>query len=217
MEKWRLGSEARGFADKLATVLNGTVCCGIRLAVVERGDGFNLGYRLSSENIRPRDGIPVCIGRQEPRIWLDLQYRITADRAGRHVMVQSSFVGLAVDPALEQELVHFDYERKKENGYPEAHIQVIGSSPSWRGVLQDSGRVPAHLHLPVGGRRYRPSLEDVVEFLVVEKLATPHLGWETVVRTAREDFHRTQLGAAVRNDPETAQAQLLGMGYLLAG
>ena len=71
-------------------------------------------------------------------------------------------------------LVPFDYERGK-SGYPEAHLQVYGESAAlaaWKGTPKS--RQLARLHFPVRGRRYRPTLEDVVEFLIAKELAVPH-------------------------------------------
>ena len=61
------------------------------------------------------------------------------------------------------------------------------------------------LHFPAGGRRFRLTLEDVIEFLVAARLASGRQGWADVVAAEREEFYRIQLRAAVRRDPETAR------------
>jgi hypothetical protein len=66
-----LKSEAAGFADELADLLNGTICKGIRLTSV------------------------ISEGRQG---------------------------GFCLDNALNNTLLHYDYERDKPDGYPEAHL-----------------------------------------------------------------------------------------------
>lgn len=71
-------------------------------------------------------------------------------------------------------------------------------------------------HLPVGGRRYRPSVEDVIEFLAVEGLVETRTGWEDQVRVRRGEWYRVQLMAAVRRDPDTAAGQLRQLGYTVA-
>jgi hypothetical protein len=59
------------------------------------------------------------------------------------------------------------------------------------------------LHFPVRGRRYRPALEDVIEFLVVEKLAgRDQAGRRYSAR--RDDFRWRHLRAAIRRDMVTA-------------
>jgi hypothetical protein len=67
---------------------------------------------------------------------------------------------------------HFDYERDKAGGYPEAHLQVPGQSGALAAMTSGPDkRSLDRLHFPVGGRRFRPILEDVIEFLIVEQLA----------------------------------------------
>ncbi len=65
----------------------------------------------------------------------------------------------------------------------------------------------------MGGRRYRPSVEDVIEFLVVEGLVEAHDGWQDAVKVERDEFHQIQLRAAVRRAPEPAAEQLSAMGW----
>jgi hypothetical protein len=54
------------------------------------------------------------------------------------------------------------------------------------------------LHLPVGGRRFRPTLEDIVEFLVLEGICDERPGWENAVQEHRMRWRENQLKAAVR-------------------
>jgi len=59
-----------------------------------------------------------------------------------------------------------------------------------------------------GTYRFRPCLEDTVEALIVEELATARAGWEQAVEEHRSWFHRIQLKAAVRDDPEAVREEL---------
>jgi hypothetical protein len=56
-------------------------------------------------------------------------------------------------------------------------------------------------------------LEDVIEFVVLEKLADAHPGWEQVVRIGRRRFADAQLRAAVRHDPSAAAEVLTKAGW----
>jgi hypothetical protein len=60
------------------------------------------------------------------------------------------------------------------------------------------------LHFPTGGRRFRPILEDVIEFLIVEGLADSRDGWKDVLRAHRQAYWRIQSRAAIRRDPQIA-------------
>ncbi|AYY11516.1 hypothetical protein EF847_01040 [Actinobacteria bacterium YIM 96077] len=126
-------------------------------------------------------------------------------------MVVSSFCGVYADEGRQDCLCHYDYERGKDT-YPEAHLQVYGTSPALKSMTKASGvrRVAGleKLHFPVGGRRYRPTLEDIVEFLIVEKFATGRDGWEQVVQENRDRFLEIQLRAAIRRRPDVAHQVL---------
>jgi hypothetical protein len=109
-------------------------------------------------------------------------------------------------------LCHFDYERSK-SGYPEAHLQVFGESAAltaWEGD-PFGRRGLGRLHFPMGGRRYRPILEDVIEFLVAEGLAEARDGWRDVIEAERHEYQQIQLRAAIRRDPDTARSAVAAL------
>jgi hypothetical protein len=140
-----------------------------------------------------------------------------ADQEGQYLMVKSSFMGLFLDPSLEEALLHYDYERDKQDGYPEAHLQVVATSESWEELARRAGheaRPLERLHLPVGGRRYRPTLEELIDFLITEDLADGHPGWTDHVERGKTDFYQKQLRAAIRRDPATALDILRQEGHL---
>jgi hypothetical protein len=150
--------------------------------------------------------IPLSI-RKSPKLYLGMLFKIAPDDAGRYPMVRSSVMFLSPDddPAG-RVLLHYDYERDKDD-YPEAHLQVCATSPAWEeaiGRYGRRGRPLERLHLPVGGRRFRPILEDLIEFLATEKLAELRSGWRTWVKRGRDDFAERQLRAAVRRNPDVA-------------
>lgn len=69
------------------------------------------------------------------------------------------------------------------------------------------------LHVPVGGGRFRPCLEDVIEFLVVECRFDSQEGWRAAVQTGREQWRRTQTRTVVRDSPIEAADTLRALGY----
>ncbi|HEU0132791.1 MAG TPA: hypothetical protein VFQ85_17565 [Mycobacteriales bacterium] len=195
-----LAAEAHRFAGELSALLNATVCTGIRLSSwAERGRAV-VQYGAGREPL----GIPLTLGRRKPRVFLGLSYRLAPDHEDRYLMVTSSFVGLFGDAARTTSLLHYDYERGKADGYPEAHVQVVAEPELW-GLVGPRDRPFARAHLPVGGRRYRPTLEDLVEFAVVEGLAEGRDGWAAAVAAGRAAFRERQLRAAIRRDPATAR------------
>lgn len=195
---------ARAFCDELQNLLNCTVTNGVTLtAVTDRDSAVVVGHRISKSELSTTHGIPLTITAGPPRLFLDLSYRLSMDDEGKYLTVQSSFIGLFSDEGLEHVLLHYDYERGKDR-YTEAHIQIEAMSPAWEAVLPQ-GRSLAKLHLPVGGRRYRPSLEDVVEFLVLEKLTDAKEDWQERVNTGRRGFQELQFRAAVRRHPDISR------------
>jgi hypothetical protein len=206
-----LQRQAREFAEDIQRILNTTICTGVRIAArPSTTPGYAVvGYGISrsSDETLP---FPVHIGSRKPRCWLHLGYELSLDKTGRFLTVFSSFFSVQTGPQEASCLCHFDYERDKPGGYPEAHLQVNGVSPalaSWPG--KTNTRELGRLHFPVGGRRFRPTVEDVIEFLIVEGLAEPREGWRTALDARRRDWERIQLRAAMRSDPESS-AELLG-------
>jgi hypothetical protein len=49
--------------------------------------------------------------------------------------------------------------------------------------------------------------------LVVERIVEARVGWDRVLNSSRDRFHRRQLGAAIRRHPDVAAEQLRGEGY----
>lgn len=132
-------------------------------------------------------------------------------------MVRSSVMYLSPDQDGARTLLHYDYERDKADDYPEAHLQVCATSVEWEDAMRSygpRGRPLKKLHLPVGGRRFRPSVEDLIEFLVTEQLASGRPGWKRHVDQGRRRFEERQLKAAVRRNPEIALAILREEGHI---
>jgi hypothetical protein len=200
---------ARQFGETVQRILNTTICRDIRIsAVVSDPDVVLIGYGLGKASLSTAR-FPVL----SRRCWLDVGYRLCLDDSGEYLAVNASAFSVYAADDDKSCLCRFDYERGKYE-YPEAHLQVYGESAtlaSWAGTPRT--RQLERLHFPVGGRRYRPTLEDVVEFLITEELAVPRdQGWKDVLRTEREAFQRIQLRAAIRRDPETAREVLKDLG-----
>lgn len=115
-------------------------------------------------------------------------------------------------------VLRFDYERSKER-HPVAHLQFSGTGTWLSPALMKNrhnekarkGQLDA-LHIPVGGHRFRPSLEDFLYFLIRECGFAGVDGWEEKLSTSREGWLGVQLSAAVRDDPTGAARVLESMG-----
>lgn len=168
----------------------------------------------------PRQAIPLTLGKKKARLGLNLFYRMCLDDTGKFLTVMESFAGLEVnlDDGRVEQLLHYDYERNK-TGYTKAHVQIHAQSKAWDAALP-TGKPLAKLHLPVGGVRYRPTLEDLIELIGDHGLAEmrggndPDAPWRKRIELGRRGFWDRQLRAAVHRRPGIAAEVLLADGLI---
>jgi hypothetical protein len=210
----RINAAARDFAQSLKELLNRTVCNGAHIAsAVRPGEAV----AVVGTNLVPRlmDTSPVRL--RTPRAsfcWLNLVCRLYHDDRGFVTVLHSTFE-ISTGRNAEDELFRYDYERDK-TPYAEAHIQVNARSEPLERLLADIGKPDRrlrHLHLPVGGRRFRPALEDVLEALIHEEVILPSTGWKDILDKSRETFRDNQLRAAIARSPKIAAEVLTRQGY----
>lgn len=183
----------------------------------------------------PAEGITLRV-EDEPILTLTAVYECTWDGWQEFLAVSKS--GITVFPRDElgmEPLFRYEYVKEMRNrSRPAAHFQVHGNHPALTDVLQDAGsgsvsgrrlnkkiaagKMPtlSKLHFPLGGHRFRPCLEDILEVLMDEFGVTPS-GDRTAALEAladgREDWRRTQVAAATRDAPEVAIRVLEDLGY----
>jgi hypothetical protein len=212
-----LGGQAREFAGHITNLLNRTVTNGIRIKAVLNPGGSKgwVGYEISKTRPQAVVPIPITTGRADARGYLVVLHRLALDAEGTYITTTSSRLELHLTADLEQPIVRYDYNRdpvlaKNDLPYPPAHVHVHGEhGPVDR--LAEAAAVERKLsdfHWPVGGKRFRPSLEDLVEFLIVEDLADKHDGWKEAIDEHRGRWYEIQLKAAVRRSPDLARAAL---------
>ncbi len=84
-------------------------------------------------------------------------------------------------------------------------------------LLSQSGHPKPHemsaLHIPVGGARFRPCLEDVIQFLLEECQFDHEPGWREAVEAGRAAWRQTQARAVVRDFQREAVDVLEDLGY----
>ncbi|MFJ2000286.1 hypothetical protein [Streptomyces chartreusis] len=205
----KLRDRANTFAKEIQTLLNRTIADYVQIKAVALSTGddrlFSLGHLLHKSTMAAqRFPLKPCRGKAE--LWMDVSFQLRLDAEREHLMVQQSFVGVFGSQTAKHGLFHYDYERNKADGYPDAHLQVEAQSDLFDKVNNprtDAGRSFPQLHFPVGGKRFRPCLEDVIEFLIVERLVESKDGYEKVIEAGREGFRKNQLKAAMRRDLAT--------------
>jgi hypothetical protein len=113
-------------------------------------------------------------------------------------------------------IIRFEYERGAASK-PRAHIQVHAHRGALSHLLSQARHPTPHsmesLHLPVGGDRFRPCLEDVIQFLVAECRFDCQEGWRMAIEAGRERWRRTQVRTVVRDSPSEATSMLRALGY----
>lgn len=201
-----LRSEAHDFAGRLNRLLNRTVVATtVKIVAVidpdKGGEEAVVGAGISARKVESQRF--DLIGN---RLQLDLSYRLRLNPGG-HLTVESSLL-YVYQRGDEEPLMYVDFERGKDR-YAPAHFHIFAESEAWSSVLP-TGRPLHKVHLPVGGRRYRPTIEDIMQMLIEEKMVEPRDDkWVDCIEEGRSDFYARQLNAAVWADPATAKRALL--------
>lgn len=159
-------------------------------------------------------GLPLFVAGTEVAT-LKVSMRCRLDSVDRYLAIEhSTFVLLAnIDRTP---VIRFDYLRDMHSA-PSAHIQVHAHRGALSHLLSQAGHPTPHdmaaLHVPVGGARFRPCLEDFIQFLIQECRFDSCEGWREVVELGRERWRRRQLASVVRDVPDEAARVLKELGY----
>ncbi|MFF3920756.1 hypothetical protein ACFYZB_46710 [Streptomyces sp. NPDC001852] len=122
-------------------------------------------------------------------------------------------------------MIRFEYVRSSKEP-PGAHIQVHAHRDEMAYLLRlaDAGRpkqgfrlrkLPrlSEMHLPVGGHRMRPSLEDVLLYLKRKFAIDTAPTWRAVIDDHLRDWRKIQLMSAVRRHPLSERDHLVRAGW----
>lgn len=214
-----LSRQARKFSGEIAETLNRTITDGLSLSVVMDASGrAAIGNRI---NEREPVGSPVALTVTKAPASLELRFlhSLELDESRKFLTTSKSTYKLCAAGSGEP-IVTYDYTREPPNEYPEAHLHIHGYANNVQLMLERCGRPkdkPDDLHFPVGGRRFRPCLEDLIEFCVLERLVEPRPGWQEALNESRRRFRDDQLRAAVRRSPEIAAEVLNQEGWRVTG
>lgn len=151
---------------------------------------------------------------------LKVTYYCGLSSNGRHLAVDRSSIAV-LHVAHTEPLFHFDYEHDPRSA-PAAHINIHTQSAGFDAAIRDSRRPrgrggnsiqPRELHFPVGGHRFRPCLEDVLEMLIVEFGVEHQDGWRVELNEGRAIWRNLQLKTAIADQPEASADALRDLGY----
>jgi hypothetical protein len=202
---------AQQFADKVGRLL---------AACLPQAPGMEVKQAGKRVNITPEGqdgksgGVPLLV-HGETLAWLRLTYSCRMDSPQTYLAVDKSSIWVVAD-VDRTPIFRFDYLYDAD-WVPHSHIQVHGQRGALSHLLSKTGHRSPHnmgaLHLPTGGQRFRPDLEDVVQFLIADCGFDSLDGWRTAVEAARADWRVIQVKAATRAMAVHAAAALEELGY----
>jgi hypothetical protein len=205
----RLDDAADSFAQDLLDVLE-LICPHPNLALEKRDDGMA---------IRPDRGLAAEAGLMPTTMdGIDVKffYRCDLDPDGGYLRILASSMGMSLTPTGRC-LVRVEYDRGKGRDRSDSHVQVDADGLLLGLALARSGQAarPMHdVHIPAGGRRFRPTMEDFVEFLLAEGFVRPtRADWRPVLHDKRTEWEARQAAAAARRYPAAASEALIRLGY----
>lgn len=209
---------ARSFANQTSQLLNRTVTDGVRLSASAESSGkVEVGNGISAKQIIASP-IPIAHSKRRARVFLYLQYSFEWDLERRYLAMSQSTLSLYTSPQMvDDELIFaIDFARRPRNEFPGAHLHVGGSRTDLDDLYVSGERKTRKLrdlHFPVGGQRFRPTLEDMIEFIVTENMVEPREGWRDAVVENRARWAEIQVKTVVRANQDAAAEALRAQGW----
>lgn len=207
------------FVDVLTRVLRVALGPHATLAVTQVADTFVVGPDPVTGESWAR--LPmVRRGATEGLLELRVAYRLGLDEEREHLQVNTSAFGLwiAATQKKPRPAIRIEFDRQA-TAKAQAHVHIHAESTEIGWLYGAAGRpVPrtAELHIPLGGRRFRPTLEEFLWFIDSEGFfkdwADPS-EFRTVLSNSFREWEKRQARATVRRHPEAAVQQLESMGY----
>jgi hypothetical protein len=176
------------------------------------------------------EGIPLMVG-GDIVLRLSYRYQCSCHDQNSYLQVDDSSITLRAE-SDSAPIVHYDYVRDPHGTIPAAHINIHASNDSAtkamlacgsksqgksrRKAFLDKGAFPtfSSLHFPVGGDRFRPGLEDVLQMAIYEFGIDAQPRWRGIIEQSRAEYRVRQLEALVCEFPDIAYNALERNGYL---
>lgn len=212
-----LAARSEEFAQEVGDLLRNSLGADVQIVSVRLGDRYAI--RPAGQSA-PQRRIPLTVN-GEHLADLSLALYQTLDHSGHHLKTtRSDFV---VFSTLDRTpLVRLEY-RSDMRDDPVCHWQFHAERGAFTHLLSiansnDARRVPAphdlsKVHLPVGGERFRPGLEDLVEMLIRDCGVDSVTGWQRALAEGRERWRRRQFRTSVRDLQDEAASVLRTYGW----
>lgn len=166
-------------------------------------------------------GIPLTVGDST-----DVVYRLkflalcTWSEDQKFVGIKLSRVTLVVEDVAEP-VLRLQYVKDADRD-PVSHFHLHSHHPGLMGAMSQGkkgSRAVKHsprtevIHMPTGGHRFRPTIEDIMQMLVNDFGINAAEGWREELEEGRAIFKESQLSAAISDNPGRAADALREMGY----
>jgi hypothetical protein len=217
-----LDQQCAEFAGILQDVVDGTLSVGPRFGVLAaRHTRLIAPFDESGDKPVMLPLVRACDDAERPNLFLRVTFTCVMDAEGEYMAVSASTFGLFVkSPMLRRPrpFVRLEYVRDAHPGVPSAHVQLHATSAELAWIHGSAGRPYTEmpeLHFPIGGRRFRPSLEDFLIFLHREGLFTDwaNPAWRTVLNASQAGWEEKQARATVRRHTKAVVDYLRSLGY----
>lgn len=224
----QLIEQAGVFAVALTEIINGSVTDDVTFEVTPVEDK-PIAWVFPAGSA-PDNRIPIVVTHGAPTTDLGLKigvsFQVHLDSTGEFLAVHQSYFSLLINP--NRPVIRIEYVRgagyepddpiKGRHTRSAAHVQIHGASEGLAIIQGHHGHAPLKplekFHFPVGGRRFRPSLEDFIQFLESEQLLVGlKSGWQAVLDRHRAKWLEIQVRSTVKGEPEVAADQLRRLGY----
>jgi len=212
-----LAKRSREFAGEIADLLTRTVGCPFAVVSVAASDG-------EKYVVRPADDagglvlIPLTVGGEHLADLEIVMYQML-DRTGTHL--KTSKTDFRIFSTIDRTpLLRLEYDTAARV-VPTAHWQFHAERGAFSHLLTIASRTRqvrgpgdlSKLHLPVGGERFRPGLEDLLELLIRDCGIDAADGWEDAITEGRKRWRLRQLRSAVRDQQEETAALPSDLGW----
>lgn len=198
-----LAAKSQAFAAEVGELLASTFGTDKQMASVQFADRY--AVRPAGDDPH-HQRVPLYVGRQHVAD-LMLAIYLTLDRSGEHL--KAGRADFRVFSTLDRTpLIRMEY-RSDMHVDPVCHWQVHAERGAFTHLLSMANAVDPRrvrrphdlstVHFPVGGERFRPCLEDLIE-LLIRDCGVDHVpGWESAVQTGREKWRVRQFRSTVRD------------------
>lgn len=207
-----LDAEARRFGDDVSDLLRRTLPGAPGVQVEVLGQKLRI---IPEDQGRDSGGIPLRVNDDVELAWLRVEFSCKPDSSQKYLAVAGSKFWVVASKERSP-LIRFEYNYES-HAEPHSHIQVHAERGALSQLLARTGHRRAHdlsaLHLPTGGSRFRPGLEDVIQFLIVDCQFKSVDGWKAAVEEHRARWRAIQTAAVARAMPAAAAAELRDLGY----